>query len=100
MIPTETWQQFLTLCNQAKAQAQLDELLTFLLTDEEQEQIAMRVALIEALLDGKMSQRTIASELKISISKITRGSNALKRISPSLKQFLQQELNNHDTSNA
>jgi TrpR family transcriptional regulator, trp operon repressor len=50
------------------------------------------VELLKALLKGDKPQRSIADELKISIAKISRGSNALKIIKPSLRKYLIQEL--------
>jgi len=47
-----------------------------------------RVAITKALLKGDLSQREIAEKFHVSIAKISRGSNALKTIDPSFKEFL------------
>lgn len=85
------WELFIKLCRQAKKKDCLDLLLHFLLTPEERAQVSARVSLIQALLQ-KTTQRDIAEQLGISISKITRGSNALKNIDPKLEEFLTEEL--------
>jgi TrpR family trp operon transcriptional repressor len=54
--------------------------------------LEMRCLIIKALLDQKNPQREIAENLKVSIAKITRGSNELKRISPQLKAYLEMIL--------
>jgi len=82
------WQAFLMLCSKAKSHEQLDDLMQFLLTSEERTAIALRVELIRELLRAEKTQREIAAELEISIAKITRGSNALKIITDSLRKFL------------
>ncbi len=82
------WHDFLKLCHEGKSTKQLDELFDFLFTAEERHAIGLRVELIRELLKGQKTQRDIASELQISIAKITRGSNALKVIDDRLKDFL------------
>ena len=86
------WREFLKLCLDTKSPKQLNELLELFLTTEERSAIALRVKLIQELLRNKKTQRDIASDLEISIAKITRGSNALKIIPDSLKQFLEKDL--------
>ncbi len=86
------WREFLVLCRHTDSDEQLEALLELLLTLEEKEQLAMRVSLLQALLAGEKTQRAIAEDLKVSIAKITRGSNALKTISSELKAYLQKEL--------
>lgn len=70
----------------------LSELFDLLLTPEEKSSLQTRCLIVKALLDQKETQREISSHLKVSISKITRGSNELKRISPKLKKFLESKL--------
>lgn len=82
------WEAFLKLCQEARSQQELDDLMSFLLTLDEKSQIAARVLLIKELLAGKKAQRQIASDLALSIAKITRGSNALKTIPEELRNFL------------
>ncbi len=86
------WENFIALCRNTDTQGELNELLELLLTSDEQEQLATRVLLLTALLKEEKSQRAIAKELKISIAKITRGSHALKNISPKLRHYLLSEL--------
>lgn len=83
------WQDFITLCQKAGKQGLLGQLFDFLFTPEEREQLPTRIKLTEALLNGELSQRAISAELGISISKITRGSNALKAIDDDLRKFLE-----------
>lgn len=91
-MKSKGWREFLALCRHTNSDEQLASLLDLLLTLDEKEQLAMRVNLLQALLTGEKTQRVIAEELKVSIAKITRGSNALKTISPELKAYLQKEL--------
>jgi len=87
------WQQFLNMCLALKERTELDGFLGFLLTAEEREQIATRILLTKALLEKKKPQREIAKELKISIAKITRGSNALKMLDEKQIAMLKQLMN-------
>lgn len=86
------WLCFLELCLSAKDEKTLDEIFALFLTAEERSSIETRCLLIKALLEQKRTQREIAQDLNVSIAKITRGSNELKRISPKLKQYLIDEL--------
>lgn len=86
------WQYFLQLCLAAKDKESLSELLTLLLTPEEKTDIETRCLIIKALLEQQKPQRQISNDLHVSIAKITRGSNELKRISTQLKAYLQQHL--------
>lgn len=88
----KSWRDFIVLCRHTRSDEELDALFQLLLSLSEQEQLATRVELLRALLKGDKSQRTIAEELPISIAKITRGSNALKIISPDLRHYLTSEL--------
>ena len=82
------WWRFLKLCAAVKTPEQFKELFDLFLTIEEKEALALRYLLLKELLEGKKAQREISADLKISISKITRGSNALKIINNDLKEFL------------
>lgn len=86
------WSQFINLCDAASQENCLDELLRFFFTLEEQEQMGKRIILVKALLAQEKSQREIAKDLKISISKITRGSTMLKQATGPMKQFLTENL--------
>lgn len=84
------WRGFLNLCLRAESLKQLEKLFDCFLTFEEKENLTTRYLLVKELLEKKKTQREIASELGISISKLTRGSNALKTISDSLRRFLEK----------
>lgn len=86
------WEKFLSLCQSAKDKDQLDVIFDLLLTPEEKQNMATRILLLQSLLNGVKTQRDIAKELQISISKITRGSNNLKQIDNEFKQFLMKEI--------
>ncbi|MGI2257769.1 trp operon repressor [Shewanella sp. GXUN23E] len=60
---------------------ELECLFHLLLTEEERSAVASRLKVFQLLLDGKLSQRQIASEYEISIATITRCSNYLKHMS-------------------
>ena len=82
------WRCFLNWCSGTQDPSLLTELFDCLLTPEEKESIETRCLIVQALLDQEKTQRQISEELKVSIAKITRGSNQLKRISPNLKSYL------------
>lgn len=86
------WKLFLEMCQSTTTPKELDRLLSFFLTPEEVDNMNKRVLLVQSLLQNKQSQRDIAKDLQVSISKITRGSNGLKMIDESLKHFLKQHL--------
>jgi len=82
------WNKFIKLCLKITTEKQCNELFDLLLTDAEKEDIAYRYAIISALLTGKKTQRELAKQLKISIAKITRGSNALRIADKKIKQHI------------
>ena len=84
----EGWRCFLNWCSATQDKALLTELFDCLLTPEEKESIETRCLIVQALLDQEKPQRQISEDLKVSIAKITRGSNQLKRISEKLKKYL------------
>lgn len=86
------WQYFLELCLAAEDKNILSELLDLFLTPEEKSSIETRCLIIKALLEQKKTQRQISEDLHVSIAKITRGSNELKRISPKLIRYLEKNL--------
>jgi TrpR family trp operon transcriptional repressor len=87
------WDDFLELCLKAKTSRRYQELFDLFLTLEEKENIKARYKIVKALLGGKVSQRELAQKYEVSISQITRGSNALKIIDPKFKRFLEEEMN-------
>ena len=92
----EGWEIFLDLCLKTEKSSRLDELLSLFLTLEEKEHLSSRMQIIKALLNEKLSQREISDEMKVSISQITRGSNALKIISKDLLKFLENNIKRHE----
>lgn len=86
------WALLIELCRSVENDHAFSELLDFLFTPEEKSRICHRIMLVKALLAGELTQREIAETYHISIAKITRGSNNLKRISPRLKAQLQSVL--------
>lgn len=88
------WQMFLKLCLAAQDEQTLSTLFDVFLTHEERASIETRCLIVQALLEQTQSQRQIAENLNVSISKITRGSNELKRVSEDIKQFILQDLKN------
>lgn len=85
------WKGFLELCALIQSPEELKQLFDLFLTIEEKETFAARYLIIKELLDGKLSQREIALKCKVSIAQITRGSNALKIISPELKKRVKEQ---------
>ncbi len=85
---SKRYADFARLCAGAEQKGLLQEWFAFLFTPAELEAIFARLTLTEALLNPQLTQREMAKTLNISIAKITRGSNALKLISPELKAFL------------
>lgn len=82
------WWRFLKLCTQAKTIEKLDVLFTVFLTIDERHDLAGRYLIVKELLSEEKPQRQIAQELKVSIAKITRGSNQLKMIDEKTRNFL------------
>lgn len=87
-LKEEGWQGFLELCSNIKTPERMKEVFDLFFTLEEKDTFAARFLVIKALLEGSLSQREIASRLKVSIAQITRGSNALKIISPELRKIV------------
>jgi len=65
----------------------IEEFLYSLLTKAEADEIAKRWALVKRIAEG-IPQRTIASELGLSLCKITRGSRELKKPDSPFKRML------------
>lgn len=86
----EGWWRFLDLCAEFKTPSQLNAFFELFLTLQEKEDLARRYLIVKKLLEGKQGQREIAEDLKVSISKITRGSNALKLINKNLREHLKK----------
>jgi TrpR family transcriptional regulator, trp operon repressor len=86
------WRAFIELCSQFKKVEELKELFDLFFTLEEKEDVAKRFCILKALLEEKLTQREVAEKLGVSISKITRGSNALKIISSHLREALKKKM--------
>ncbi len=91
-IDEDGWQTFLKLCCKVKTPARLQELFDMFLTIEEKNALAMRALIIKALLKENESQREMSDRLNVSISKITRGSNAIKIITRNFNEFLKKTI--------
>lgn len=86
------WRSFTKLCLATKNEKVLSSLFDLLLTQEEKESIAMRCLIVMDLLKQEKTQRDMAEDLHVSIAKITRGSNELKRMPPKLIEFLKENM--------
>ena len=82
------WCGFLQLIYRLKNPRQLEEVLTFFLTIEEKKDLSLRFLLVKELLKGELTQREISAKLKVSIAKITRGSNALKIVDKNITDLI------------
>ena len=80
----------IALLAKAPSEGLLSELFDLLFTLEEKVMINQRCLIIQALRKGDLSQREISQQLHASIAQITRGSNALKTISPELSRLLHE----------
>lgn len=91
----EDWSMFLDICLKTKKTLRLRELFNLFLTIEEKEHLASRMQIIRALLEEKLSQREISEKMQVSISQITRGSNALKIASDDILKFIESYIRNY-----
>ena len=83
------YQSFYRLCQENPEH--LKEIFELFFTQEELEMISSRYEIIQALLQGELTQREIAQKYKVSIAQITRGSNALKLCSSKFKKALKAD---------
>ena len=84
--------KFIQLCQKTKDESKLMAIFELFFTPEEQIDLANRYNIIQALIENKQTQREMAKELKVSIAKITRGSNELKRVDETLLVYLAKNL--------
>ena len=89
-LQEEGWRKFLQLCAETDSPEKCRQLFDLFFTLEEKETLAKRTFIIEALLEGKLTQREIAETYNISIAQITRGSNAIKIIDDKFRNFLKK----------
>ena len=76
-------------CAELKTPEQFDNFFELFLTINEREELLARYHITKELLKGEKTQREIAEQHKVSIAKITRGSNQLKVIDDKFKKFIQ-----------
>ncbi len=86
------WHYFLKLCMGSRDEMILSELFELLLTPEEKTGMKTRCLIIKELIHKQKNQRQISADLNVSIAKITRGSNELKKRSPELLRYLHDNL--------
>lgn len=92
-VDASNWGRFTQLLAQSIAEGQSETLLGLMLTPDEREAIAMRLRIVEALLNDEVSQRQLKEELGVGIATITRGSHGLKSTPDTFRQWLTQQLN-------
>ncbi len=88
----KAFKQFVELCLAEKDNSLSMELFDLFFTSEEKEDLATRYLIVQSLLNGEKTQRQMAKDLNVSISKITRGSNELKRVNPKLIHYLKDKM--------
>ena len=86
------WQAFLKLCSKMKTEQALHNFFSLFLTFSERDDLTSRCRIIQALLEGQLTQREIAEKYQVSIAQITRGSNALKNLDSQFKKFLRETI--------
>lgn len=86
-IPKKHLDELYALLMKAKTSKDMRLLLADLLTPKERATVAERLQLVQMLMSGT-PQRTIAKTLKMSISKVTRGSLALKVSKGGFRKFI------------
>ncbi len=80
------------LCQNIPSKKLLNDFMLLFLTHEEKESLTTRFLIVQELIREEMTQREMSERLRVSIAKITRGSNAMKTIDPNLKRFLEKFL--------
>lgn len=86
------WLKFVTFCAKEQNVKRMESFLDLFLTHEERQSIAARLCIVKALLAETLTQREIAEQFNVSIAKITRGSNELKRLTSEERQALKKLL--------
>jgi TrpR family trp operon transcriptional repressor len=84
----DNWLKFVEFCAKERDVNLLGQFLDVFLTHEERQSIATRLCIVKALLAEELTQREIAQQFNVSIAKITRGSNELKRLTAEQRQAL------------
>jgi TrpR family trp operon transcriptional repressor len=88
------WDGFIELCLSIKDKKACSFLFDLMLTPEEKHDLATRLLIVKELLKDEKTQRDLAKDLNVSIAKITRGSNELKRLDRKLLMNLKEILRN------
>lgn len=88
----EGWKGFVELCLATQDPKNLSTFFDLILTPEEKENLAMRYLILRDLLAQKKTQRDMAEDLHVSIAKITRGSNEIKRTDADFIAYLKKLL--------
>lgn len=86
------FRQFIETFLEKKADPLTIEFFDLFFTLDEKKDFGNRLLIVQALLQQQQPQRQIAKALNVSIAKITRGANELKRISPELRDYLRETL--------
>lgn len=87
-VKKEGWRAFLEKCLKLESLKDLEAFFTLFLTPSEREEIARRYLIVLELLKGEKTHREIARDLKVSVAKVSRGSNALKTADPEIKKLI------------
>ena len=86
------WAEFLSLCTTFKKVEDFDHFFALFLTHEERETMASRFLIVKELLENNLTQRELSEQHHVSISQITRGSNAIKSLDEKFKKSLERKL--------
>ncbi len=86
------WNEFLQVCSSFNSPQDLSQFFDLFLTIEEKETLASRFLIVKSLLEEEKTQREIAEHHQVSIAQITRGSNALKIVTPEFRKLLKKKL--------
>lgn len=70
--------EFIRVVRSAKSDEELEDFLTAITTEEEQEKLAQRIAIVRLLLAGH-SHQSIAKDLGVGVATVTRGSKELNK---------------------
>lgn len=84
------WDDFIQLCLNTQDHRMLIQLFELFFTTEERYDLATRYLIIKNLISDDLTQREIAAKFNVSIAKITRGSNELKRTQNKLIKHLEK----------
>ena len=87
-----SWESFVQLCARTSSEKDLERLFDLFLTLEEKKAITGRYKIVVAFLEKKLTQREMAEKLQVSIAKITRGSNNVKRLDDRLRQVIEANM--------